>query len=45
MRGLAKQPGIADVRLVATGLGSYASMPVIDLTLMLLIDDKVRGPQ
>jgi hypothetical protein len=45
MRGLGSQPGIAEVRLVDTGLGSYASTPVIDLTLTLLIDDKPRRPQ
>lgn len=45
MRGLGSQPGIAEVRLVDTGLGSYANMPVIDLTLMLLVDDKARRPQ
>lgn len=45
MRSLGSQPGIAAVRLVDTGLGSYANMPVIDLTLMLLVDDKARRPQ
>jgi len=45
MRGLGSQPGIAEVRLVDTGLGSYANTPVIDLTLLLLIDDKARRPQ
>ena len=45
MRGLGSQPGIVEVRLVDTGLGSYASTPVIDLTLMLLVDDKARRPQ
>ena len=45
MRGLGSQPGIAEVRLVDTGLGSYAGTPVIDLTLMLLVDDKARRPQ
>ncbi len=45
MRGLGSQPGIAEVRLVDTGLGSYSSTPVIDLTLMLLVDDKPRRPQ
>jgi Tfp pilus assembly protein PilN len=45
MRGLGSQPGIGEVRLVDTGLGSYANAPVIDLTLMLLVDDKARRPQ
>ena len=45
MRGLGTQPGIVEVRLVDTGLGSYASVPVIDLTLMLLVDDKSRRPK
>lgn len=45
MRRLGGQPGIAEVRLVDTGLGSYANMPVIDMTLMLLVDDKARRPQ
>ena len=45
MRGLGSQPGIAEVRLVDTGLGSYATVPVIDLTLVLLVDDKARRPQ
>ena len=45
MRGLGSQPGIAEVRLVDTGLGSYANMPVIDLTLVLLLDDKARVPR
>ena len=42
MRSLGSQPGIAEVRLLNTGLGSYRNSPVIDLTLMLLVDDKVR---
>lgn len=45
MRALGRQPGIAEVRLVDTGLGTYANTPVIDLTLVLLIDDKARRPQ
>lgn len=45
MRALGSQPGIAEVRLVDTGLGSYANVPVIDLTLMLLVDEKARRPQ
>jgi hypothetical protein len=45
MRSLGSQPGIAEVRLVDTGLGSYANVPVIDLTLVLVIDEKGRRPQ
>ena len=45
MRSLSNQPGIADVRLLNTGLGSYGNSPVIDLTLMLLVDDKVPKPR
>lgn len=45
MRNLGNQPGIAEVRLVDTGLGRLGSTPVIDLTLMLLVDDKARRPQ
>ena len=45
MRGLGSQPGIAEVRLVDTGLGSSANVPVIDATLVLLIDDKARRPR
>jgi hypothetical protein len=42
MRSLGSQPGIGEVRLLDTGLGSYGNSPVIDLTLMLLVDDKMR---
>jgi Fimbrial assembly protein (PilN) len=45
MRRLGSQPGIAEVRLLDTGLGSYSNSPVINLTLMLLVDDKVRKPR
>jgi hypothetical protein len=45
MRVLGSQPGIAQVRLVDTGLGSYSNVPVIDLTLMLLVDDKAQRPR
>ena len=45
MRSLSSQPGIAEVRLLDTGLGSYSNSPVINLTLMLLVDDKVRKPR
>jgi len=45
MRSLGSQPGIVEVRLLNTGLGSYRSSPVIDLTLMLLVDDKVTKPR
>jgi hypothetical protein len=40
MRRLSGQPGISEVRLQDTGLGSYRNVPVIDFTLMLLVDDK-----
>lgn len=43
MRGLGQQPGIADVRLLDTGLRSYTSTVVVDLKLSLLIDGKSRG--
>lgn len=39
MRALARQPGIADVRLLDTGLRSYTSALVIDFKLALLVDD------
>ena len=45
MRRLSSQPGIADVRLLDTGLGSYGNSPVINLTLTLLVDDKVPKPR
>ena len=45
MRSLSSQPGIADVRLLDTGLGSYGNSPVINLTLTLLVDDKVLKPR
>jgi hypothetical protein len=45
MRSLGGQPGIAEVRLRDTGLGSYRNSPVIDLTLMLLVDDKPGKPR
>ncbi len=45
MRSLASQPGIAEVRLVDTGLGSYANVPVIDLTLVLVIGGKAWRAQ
>jgi Tfp pilus assembly protein PilN len=45
MRSLGSQPGIAEVRLLNTGLGSYRNSPVIDLTLLLLVDDKVAKPR
>jgi len=45
MRSLSSQPGIADVRLLDTGLGSYSNSPVIDVTLMLLVDDKALKPR
>ena len=45
MRSLSSQPGIAEVRLLDTGLGSYANSPVINLTLLLLVDDKLRKPR
>lgn len=40
MRALGRQPGIADVRLVDTGLRAYTSTLVIDFKLSLLVDDK-----
>ena len=45
MRGLSSQPGITEVRLLDTGLGSYSNSPVIDFTLMLLVDDKAGKPR
>ena len=45
MRSLGSQPGIAEVRLLDTAMGSYGNSPVINLTLMLLVDDKVRKPR
>jgi Tfp pilus assembly protein PilN len=45
MRSLGSQPGIAEVRLLDTGLGSYRNSPVINLTLMLLVDDKAGKPR
>lgn len=40
MRGMSSQPGIIEVRLLDTGLGSYNSSPVVDVTLLLLVDDE-----
>ena len=45
MRSLGSQPGIADVRLLDTGLGSFRNHPVIDLKLMLLVDERGRKPR
>jgi len=45
MRSLSSQPGIANVHLLDTALGSYGNSPVIDLPLMLLVDDKLRNPR
>lgn len=45
MRRLSAQPGIADVRLLDTGLRTYANTQVIDLSLTLLIDDKAGRPR
>ena len=45
MRSLGSQPGIAAVRLQDTGLGNYSNNTVINLTLTLLVDDKVRKPR
>jgi hypothetical protein len=45
MRTLSTQPGIADVRLLDTGLRSYTNTQVIDLSLTLLIEDKPGAPQ
>jgi Tfp pilus assembly protein PilN len=45
MRNLSAQPGIADVRLLDTGLRTYTNTQVIDLNLTLLIDDKPGTPQ
>ena len=40
MRSLSAQPGIADVRLLDTGLRTYTNTQVIDLSLTLRIDVK-----
>ena len=45
MRSLSSQPGITDVRLLDTGLRTYTTTQVIDLSLTLLIDAKAGGPQ
>jgi hypothetical protein len=45
MRSLSAQPGIADVRLLDTGLRTYTNTQVIDLNLTLLIDDRSGRPQ
>jgi hypothetical protein len=45
MRSLGSQPGIVEVRLLDTALGSYSGNPVIDLTLMLLVDEKAGKPR
>jgi len=45
MRALSSQPGIAEVRLLDTGLGSYNNTPVIDLTLLLLVDGNKGKPR
>lgn len=43
MRSLSAQPGIADVRLLDTGLRTYTSTQVIDVSLTLLLDGKPGG--
>jgi Tfp pilus assembly protein PilN len=45
MRSLSAQPGIADVRLLDTGLRTYTNTQVIDLSLTLLIENKPGRPQ
>ena len=40
MRSLSAQPGIADVRLLDTGLRTYTNAQVIDLSLTLLIESQ-----
>jgi Tfp pilus assembly protein PilN len=45
MRSLGSQPGIVEVRLLDTGLGSYSNSPVINLTLMLLVDEITGKPR
>jgi Tfp pilus assembly protein PilN len=45
MRSLGGQPGIAEVRLRDTALGSYRNSPVVNLTLLLLVDDKHGKPR
>lgn len=45
MRSLSAQPGIADVRLLDTGLRTYTNAQVIDLSLTLRIDVKPGRPQ
>jgi hypothetical protein len=42
MHALNSQPGIAEVRLMDTGMGSHSNRPVIDLALMLRVDDVAK---
>jgi Fimbrial assembly protein (PilN) len=42
MRALGRQPGIADVRLLDTGLRTYTNAQVVDFKLTLLVDEKAR---
>jgi hypothetical protein len=45
MRRLSAQPGIADVRLLDTGLRTYTHIQVIDVSLTLLLEGKPGGAQ
>jgi len=45
MRALGSRPGIADVRLLDTGLRNYARVQVIDFKLSLLVDEKAGRRQ
>jgi hypothetical protein len=45
MRRLSTQPGIADVRLLDTGLRTYTNTQVIDLSLTLAIEDPPGAPK
>jgi len=41
IRRLTGQPGIAEVRLLDTGLGNYSNSPVIDFILMVQVDERI----
>ncbi len=45
LRRLGHQPGLADVRLIDSGMSEHAEAAAIDARISLLIDDKARGRQ
>jgi Tfp pilus assembly protein PilN len=45
MRNLGAQPGVAEVRLQDSALGASTGAPAIDVSLVLLLDNKTGGRQ